>query len=93
MIIDPREILHESRRRVRPGRATWMRRAAAISAEAHSRDARARAHEGMADRAEVDTLIAGRERAEISSIIASGPNAAILLTRKPPRDAERASCC
>jgi Xaa-Pro aminopeptidase len=81
-IFDPRETIHELRLHKEPGELELMRRAAAISAEAHKR-AMARARGGMMEwqiEAEVDYAFRSQGAAGPSypSIIASGPNAAIL---------------
>src|SRR5208282_855393 len=81
-IVDPREILHEARLHKEPGEIALMRRAAAISAEAH-KTAMQKARGGMMEwqiEAEVDYAFRSRGAAGPSypSIIASGPNAAIL---------------
>jgi Xaa-Pro aminopeptidase len=81
-IIDPRETLHEARLRKDPMELELMRRAAAISAEAHKAAMR-KAHGGMKEwqiEAEVDYAFRSRGAVGPSypSIVASGPNAAIL---------------
>jgi len=81
-IFDPREILHEARLRKDPGELELMRRAIAISADAHKR-AMSMARGGMMEsqlEAEVDYAFRSRGATGPSypSIIASGPNAAIL---------------
>jgi Xaa-Pro aminopeptidase len=81
-IIDPRESIHELRLHKEPAELELMRRAAAISAEAHKR-AMSRARGGMMEwqiEAEVDYAFRSQGAAGPSypSIIASGPNAAIL---------------
>jgi Xaa-Pro aminopeptidase len=81
-IFDPREILHETRLRKEPAELDLMRRAAAISAEAHKAAMR-KARGGMKEwqiEAEVDYAFRSRGATGPSypSIIASGPNAAIL---------------
>ncbi|HYB89676.1 MAG TPA: aminopeptidase P N-terminal domain-containing protein [Candidatus Binataceae bacterium] len=81
-IFDPREILHEARLRKEPAELELMRRAIAISAEAHKR-AMSVARGGMMEwqlEAEVDYAFRSRGATGPSypSIIASGPNAAIL---------------
>ncbi|HZO80205.1 MAG TPA: aminopeptidase P N-terminal domain-containing protein [Candidatus Binataceae bacterium] len=81
-MLDPRELIHEARLRKRPEELDAMRRAAAISAEAHKAAMR-RARGGMMEwqiEALVDYEFRSRGAAGPSypSIIASGPNAAIL---------------
>ncbi|HVA80037.1 MAG TPA: aminopeptidase P N-terminal domain-containing protein, partial [Candidatus Binataceae bacterium] len=81
-IFDPREILHEARVRKEPGELELMRRAIEISGAAHERAMRT-ARGGMREwqiEAEVDYAFRSRGAAGPSypSIIASGPNAAIL---------------
>jgi Xaa-Pro aminopeptidase len=81
-IVDPREFLHEARLRKEPAEMDLMRRAAAISAEAH-KTAMRKARGGMKEwqiEAEVDFAFRSRGATGPSypSIIASGPNAAIL---------------
>ena len=81
-IVDPREFLHEARLRKEPAEMDLMRKAAAISAEAHKAAMR-KARGGMKEwqiEAEVDFAFRSRGAAGPSypSIIASGPNAAIL---------------
>ena len=81
-IVDPREFLHEARLRKEPTEMELMRKAAAISAEAHKAAMR-KARGGMKEwqiEAEVDFAFRSRGAAGPSypSIIASGPNAAIL---------------
>ena len=81
-IVDPREMLHESRLRKEPIELELMRHAAAISAEAH-KAAMSKARGGMNEwqiEAEVDFAFRSRGAAGPSypSIVASGPNAAIL---------------
>ncbi len=81
-ILDPREILHEARLKKEPGELELMRRAIAISAEAHKR-AMAEARGGMMEW-EVEALVDytfrknGAAGPSYPSIIASGPNAAVL---------------
>jgi Xaa-Pro aminopeptidase len=81
-ILNPREIVHEARLTKAPEEIEFMRRAIAISAEAHKRAMRT-ARGGMFEwqlEAEVDYAFRSRGAAGPSypSIIASGPNAAIL---------------
>ncbi len=81
-IVDPREVLHEARLRKDPFELELMRRAAAISAEAH-KAAMNKARPGMKEwqiEAEVDYAFRSRGATGPSypSIVASGPNAAIL---------------
>jgi len=81
-IFDPREIIHEARIRKEVGELELMRRAIEISGYAHERAMRM-ARGGMREwqiEAEVDYAFRSRGAAGPSypSIIASGPNAAIL---------------
>ena len=81
-IIDPRDIIHEARLKKEPAELESMRRAMAISAEAHKR-AMMKARGGMKEwqiEAEVDYTFRSNGAAGPSypSIIASGPNAATL---------------
>src|SRR5579863_2715500 len=81
-IIDPREIIHELRLKKEPAELESMRRAMAISAEAHKR-AMTKARGGMKEwqiEAEVDYTFrsSGATGPSYPSIIASGPNAATL---------------
>ncbi len=81
-MLDPRELIHEARLKKRPEELDAMRRAIAISCEAH-RAAMRRARGGMMEweiEALVDYAFRSRGAAGPSypSIIASGPNAAIL---------------
>jgi Xaa-Pro aminopeptidase len=81
-IIDPRDIIHEARLKKEPAELEAMRRAMAISAEAHRR-AMLRARGGMKEwqiEAEVDYTFRsnGATGPSYPSIIASGPNAATL---------------
>jgi Xaa-Pro aminopeptidase len=81
-MLDPREIIHEARLKKRPEELDAMRRAVAISCEAH-KDAMRRARGGMMEweiEALVDYAFRSRGAAGPSypSIIASGPNAATL---------------
>jgi Xaa-Pro aminopeptidase len=81
-MLDPRELLHEARLKKRPEEIEAMRRAIAISCEAH-KDAMRRARGGMMEweiEALVDYAFRSRGAAGPSypSIIASGPNAATL---------------
>jgi Xaa-Pro aminopeptidase len=81
-IFDPREIIHELRLHKEPGELDLMRRAMAISADAHKR-AMSRARGGMMEwqiEAEVDYAFRsqGAQGPSYPSIVASGPNAAIL---------------
>jgi len=81
-ILDPREIIHEARLRKEPGELEAMRRGAAISAQAHRR-AMGEARGGMMEW-EVEALVDftfrrnGAAGPSYPSIIASGPNAAVL---------------
>jgi Xaa-Pro aminopeptidase len=81
-MVDPRELIHEARLKKRPEELDAMRRAVAISCEAH-KDAMRRARGGMMEweiEALVDYAFRSRGAAGPSypSIIASGPNAATL---------------
>ncbi|HEY6421184.1 MAG TPA: aminopeptidase P N-terminal domain-containing protein [Candidatus Binataceae bacterium] len=81
-ILDPRELEHEARLHKEPGELDLMRRAIAISADAHRR-AMSKARGGMMEwqiEAEVDYAFRsqGATGPSYPSIIASGPNAAIL---------------
>jgi Xaa-Pro aminopeptidase len=81
-IIDPRDIIHEARLKKEPGELEAMRRAMAISADAHKR-AMSKARGGIREwqiEAEVDYTFRSQGAAGPSypSIIASGPNAATL---------------
>ena len=81
-MLDPREMIHEARLKKRPEELDAMRRAIAISAEAHKAAMR-RARGGMMEweiEALVDYTFRSRGAAGPSypSIIASGPNAATL---------------
>jgi Xaa-Pro aminopeptidase len=81
-IIDPREIIHEARLKKEPCELEAMRRAMAISADAHKR-AMSNARDGMGEwqiEAEVDYAFRsqGATGPSYPSIIASGPNAATL---------------
>ncbi len=81
-IIDPREIIHEARLKKEPAELEAMRRAMAISADAHKR-AMMKARGGMREwqiEAEVDYAFRsqGATGPSYPSIIASGPNAATL---------------
>ena len=81
-ILDPRELEHEARLHKEPGELDLMRRAIAISADAHKR-AMSKARGGMMEwqiEAEVDYAFRsqGATGPSYPSIIASGPNAAIL---------------
>lgn len=81
-MLDPRELIHEARLKKRPEELDAMRRAIAISTEAH-KAAMSRARGGMMEwqiEALVDYEFRSRGAAGPSypSIIASGPNAAIL---------------
>src|SRR5271168_125881 len=81
-IIDPRDIIHEARLKKEPAELDAMRRAMAISADAHKR-AMSKARGGMREwqiEAEVDYAFRSQGAAGPSypSIIASGPNAATL---------------
>lgn len=81
-ILDPCDILHEARLKKEPGELELMRRAIAISAEAHKR-AMAEARGGMMEW-EIEALVDytfrknGAAGPSYPSIIASGPNAAVL---------------
>jgi Xaa-Pro aminopeptidase len=81
-ILDPREVLHEMRLYKHPEELETMRRAIAISAEAH-KAAMNRARDGMMEW-EVEALVdytfrkRGAAGPSYPSIIASGPNAATL---------------
>ena len=81
-MLDPREMIHEARLKKRPEELDAMRRAIAISAEAHKAAMR-KARGGMREwqiEATVDYTFRSRGAAGPSypSIIASGPNAATL---------------
>ncbi len=81
-IIDPRDIFHEARLKKEPAELEAMRRAMAISADAHKR-AMMKARGGMREwqiEAEVDYAFRsqGATGPSYPSIIASGPNAATL---------------
>jgi Xaa-Pro aminopeptidase len=81
-MLDPRELIHEARLKKRPEEINAMRRAVAISCEAH-KDAMRRARGAMMEweiEALVDYTFRSRGAAGPSypSIIASGPNAATL---------------
>jgi Xaa-Pro aminopeptidase len=81
-IIDPRDIIHEARLMKEPAELDAMRRAMAISADAHKR-AMMKARGGMREwqiEAEVDYAFRsqGATGPSYPSIIASGPNAATL---------------
>jgi Xaa-Pro aminopeptidase len=81
-IFDPREIIHEARLKKEPAELDAMRRAMAISADAHKR-AMMKARGGMKEwqiEAEVDYAFRsqGATGPSYPSIIASGPNAATL---------------
>ena len=81
-MLDPRELLHEARLKKRPEEIDAMRRAIAISCEAH-KEAMRRARGGMMEweiEALVDYAFRSRGAAGPSypSIVASGPNAATL---------------
>jgi Xaa-Pro aminopeptidase len=81
-MLDPRELIHEARLKKRPEEIDAMRRAVAISCEAH-KDAMRRARGGMMEweiEALVDYAFRSRGAAGPSypSIVASGPNAATL---------------
>ena len=81
-IIDPRDIIHEARLMKEPAELEAMRRAMAISADAHKR-AMMKARGGMREwqiEAEVDYAFRsqGATGPSYPSIIASGPNAATL---------------
>jgi Xaa-Pro aminopeptidase len=81
-ILDPREIIHEFRLRKDADELDLMRRAAAISAQAHQRAMR-EARGGMMEW-EIEALVDftfrknGAAGPSYPSIIASGPNAAVL---------------
>ena len=93
-MIDPREIIHEARLKKQPEELDAMRRAIAISCEAH-KDAMRRARGGMMEweiEAVVDYTFRSHGAAGPSypSIIASGPNAATLhYIQQRSRDAKR----
>ena len=81
-IVDPRDIIHEARLKKEPAELDAMRRAMAISADAHKR-AMSKARGGMREwqiEAEVDYAFRSQGAAGPSypSIVASGPNAATL---------------
>jgi Xaa-Pro aminopeptidase len=81
-IMDPRDLIHESRLMKEPGEIEAMRRAMAISCEAHKR-AMSKARGGVMEwqiEAEVDYTFRsqGASGPSYPSIIASGPNAATL---------------
>jgi Xaa-Pro aminopeptidase len=81
-MLEPRELIHEARLKKRPEELHAMRRAVAISCEAH-KDAMRRARGGMMEweiEALVDYAFRSRGAAGPSypSIVASGPNAATL---------------
>ncbi len=81
-IIDPRDIIHEARLKKEPAELAAMRRAMAISADAHRR-AMMKARGGMREwqiEAEVDYAFRsqGATGPSYPSIVASGPNAATL---------------
>jgi Xaa-Pro aminopeptidase len=81
-MLEPRELIHEARLKKRPEELDAMRRAVAISCEAH-KDAMRRARGGMMEweiEALVDYAFRSRGAAGPSypSIVASGPNAATL---------------
>jgi Xaa-Pro aminopeptidase len=81
-ILDPREVIHESRLHKEPHELELMRRAAAISAQAHQRAMR-EARGGMMEW-EVEAIIdftfrkSGAAGPSYPSIVASGGNAAVL---------------
>jgi Xaa-Pro aminopeptidase len=81
-ILDPREVIHESRLHKEPHEIELMRRAAAISAQAHQRAMR-EARGGMMEW-EVEAIIdftfrkSGAAGASYPSIVASAGNAAVL---------------
>jgi len=81
-IVDPRAILHEMRLVKEPGELELMRRAAAISAEAH-REAARRAHEGTFEY-ELEAVLdytfrrRGASGPAYNSIVGGGRNATIL---------------
>ncbi len=81
-ILDPREVIHEARLRKEPHELDLMRRAAAISARAHKRAMR-ESRVGMMEW-EVEAMVdftfrkSGAAGPSYPSIIASGPNAAVL---------------
>ncbi|MFO7178386.1 MAG: aminopeptidase P N-terminal domain-containing protein [Pseudomonadota bacterium] len=88
-LIEPAEVLHELRLRKEPEEIELMRRAIAITREAHlavMRAARPGAHEY-----ELEAILrrvfreAGSERPAYSPIVGSGPNATILHHRKNDR--------
>jgi Xaa-Pro aminopeptidase len=81
-ILDPREVIHEARLRKEPHELELMRRGAAISSDAHHRAMR-EARGGMMEW-EVEAIVdftfrkSGASGPSYPSIIASGPNAAVL---------------
>jgi Xaa-Pro aminopeptidase len=81
-IADPREIIHEARLKKEPAEIELMRRAAAISTQAHIRAMR-EARGGMMEW-EIEALVdytfrkSGASGPSYPSIVASGPNAAVL---------------
>jgi Xaa-Pro aminopeptidase len=81
-LLDPRQIIHDARLRKGPEEIEAMRRAIAISAEAHRRAMR-KARGGMMEW-EIEALVdytfrsQGATGPSYPSIIASGPNAAVL---------------
>ncbi len=88
-IIEPGTILHEQRLRKAPEEIALMRRAAEISAEAHTQAMR-RCQPGMAEY-EIEAVLheiflsRGARRTAYSSIVASGENATILHYRQNTR--------
>ena len=88
-IVDPGEILHEMRLRKSASEIEVMRRAAAITGEAHEL-AMARARPDMFEY-EIEGLLldtfrrSGSERPAYGSIVASGPNACVLHHRRNDR--------
>jgi Xaa-Pro aminopeptidase len=91
-IIDPRGIVHEMRLIKEPAELDVMRRAAAISAEAHSEAARL-AHAGAYEY-ELEAVIeynfrrGGAERVGFPSIVGAGPNSVVLHYDKSRRRME-----
>lgn len=88
-IVDPGDLLHEQRLRKDDADLASMRRAAAITAEAHLRAMRA-TRPGMYEH-EVEAMVLetfrknGSERVAYGSIVGSGPNATILHYRANSR--------
>lgn len=88
--VDSAVLLHEERLRKKPDELRAMRRACAITAEAHRRVM----HEASAGRREYELEAAlletfqraGAERAAYGSIVGSGPNATVLHHRSGTRE-------